>query len=207
MAKPVPSGLLRALRDANRRWSRALCTRVGSFLSAGPFGRGVPEGEADHAGSLFGGPARAGAAGLRARRAKPGRGRRHVRGRRDHGLPLAAGVACRGATRGKAARRRPGASAGRGGAGRAQGRGGREQRSDLGRVRGQARGPRRGAGERIDRVPGAQEARPAAQKRRCWRGSRIDPMSPRLGRPGVPSWPRSTHGGWSSSTRAASTPA
>ena len=45
------------------------------------------------------------------------------------------------------------------------------------------------------------------KKRRSRRGSRIDLMSPRLGRPGAPSWPRSTHGGWSSSTRAASTPA
>jgi len=44
------------------------------------------------------------------------------------------------------------------------------------------------------------------KKRRSGRPSRIVRTSPRPGPNGVPSWPGSTHAGWSSSTRAGSTP-
>jgi transposase len=45
------------------------------------------------------------------------------------------------------------------------------------------------------------------KKRRCGRASGIGPISSPPARLGAPSWPRSTRDGWSSSTRAASTPA
>ena len=45
------------------------------------------------------------------------------------------------------------------------------------------------------------------KKRRSGRPSRIARTSPRHGPDGAPSWPGSTRAGWSSSTRAGSTPA
>ena len=121
-------------------------------------------------------------------------------------LPLAAGVADRGPAGGEAARRRARAAPGRGGAGPARGAGGGGRRPDPGRVRGRAPRARRGGGERPDRVPGAQEARPHAQKRRRAPPSGTGPSWPRPGRRGGPSWPGSSRGAWCSWTSAASTP-
>jgi transposase len=47
----------------------------------------------------------------------------------------------------------------------------------------------------------------ARKKRRSGPPSRTGRMSPRRGRRGAPSWPRSSPGAWSSLTRAGSTPA
>src|SRR5947209_20191923 len=117
-----------------------------------------------HGTGVHGGAARPGATGVRARRAEPGAGRGAVRGRGEHPLPVAADLADRGPTGGEAARRRARATPGRGSARPAEGAGGRGQRPHPGRVRGLAPRARRGGGERPDRVPGAQEARPHAQK-------------------------------------------
>ena len=161
---------------------------------------------AGHGTGVHGGAARPGATGVRARRAEPGAGRGAVRGRGEHPLPVAADLADRGPTGGEAARRRARATPGRGSARPAEGAGGRGQRPHPGRVRGLAPRARRGGGERPDRVPGAREARPHAQKRRCGPRSRTGPSWPRPAPRGGPSWPGSSRGAWCSSTSAASTP-
>ena len=139
--------------------------------------------------------------------AEPGQDRGAVPGGRDHALSLAAGVAGRGTLPSQAACRWPSPTAGCDSVGQAQGPGSREQRSDPGRVRSQAGRAGQGAGERLDRVPGAAEAGTATQKRPCARKSRTGQISSRLGQVGVPSWPRSIRSTWSFWTRVGSIPA
>src|SRR3954452_14055858 len=116
------------------------------------------------AATLFGGPAAAGAAGLRARPAEPGADRRPVRGGRDDAVPVAAAGAGRRPPGGTAAAGRPGAAAGRRGPGRATPLGGGDERVDAGGIRRVLGGAHGRSGKHADGVPGPAQAGLGAQK-------------------------------------------
>src|SRR4051794_39809469 len=158
------------------------------------------------AATLFGGPAAAGAAGLRARPAEPGADRRPVRGGRDDAVPVAAAGAKRRPPGGEAAAGRPGAATGRRGPGRAARLGGGDERLDAGEYA-ECLAERTGARASTPTVCRALRKLGLVRKKPSARPSRSGPTSSPGARHGAPIWPRSTQLGSSSSTRAGSTPA